>query len=267
MTMYLQIKDIAFGYDGSRVLDGVTLEVERGTFLGVLGPNGSGKTTLLRCITQYLKPETGTVHIDGRDASGMKRRDIAQMVGVVPQYAAPEFSFTVLEIVLMGRSPYTGRFARESKEDLDSVKSAMEICGVSHLAQRMVNELSGGQHQRVLLARTLAQKPTVLLLDEPTRNLDANHRLEILQLLKHLTVTRGYVTLLVSHDLNLAARFCDRLVILREGRVFAAGALEEVLTAKTIEEVFQVEAAVTRNPDSGITNVTVQKPCEVDSGN
>ncbi len=253
--MRLKLKDVTFSYDSVRALDGVTLEAMEGEMVGVIGPNGSGKTTLLHCANRALKPEGGIVFIDGQDASRLSRREIAQKLGTVPQNSSVSFPFTVLDVVLMGRNPYLGRFTREGERDISVVESAMELTGTRHLAERRMDELSGGERQRVIIARALAQQPEILLLDEPTLHLDVNHQLEILELLEELTSEKKLVTLLVSHDLNLAARFCDRLVLLRWGKVFAAGSVEQVLTPYNIKEVYGVDVEIHHHPATDSWNI------------
>jgi len=242
---------VEFAYDSVKALDGVSLTVDRGEFLGLLGPNGSGKTTFLRCLTGALKPKVGAVLLDGREVSSMKAVDIARKVAVVPQDAAVTFDFTVLDVVMMGRHPHLGRLRRESRRDLEVVRRSMELAGVLHLADRSINELSGGERQRVFIARALAQEPRVLLLDEPTTHLDLNHQLEIMDLLERLRVEQGLTVVAVLHDINLAARYCDRLVLMSHGKIRAVGAVEEVLREDVIGEVYGVEVEVRKHPATG----------------
>ena len=259
--MLLKVKGVVFSYDSLRALNGVTFEAMEGEVLGIIGPNGSGKTTLLRCINKALKPQGGAVLIDGKDVSKMERRETARRVGVVPQNSSAFFPFSVLDVILMGRNPHLGRFAREGRGDIKVAENAMELTSTFHLIERRMDELSGGEKQRVIIARALTQQPKVLLLDEPTLHLDVNHQLEILALIRELTVKQRLVTLLVSHDLNLAARFCDRLLLLKSGKVFAAGSVEDVLTQRNIREVYNVEVEVGRHSSTGSWNVVLLRPC------
>lgn len=255
--MKIRVLGIDCYYGSIRALESVSFEVKEGEFLGVIGPNGAGKTTLLKCLTKILKPKVGAVLLNGKDISDMSREEIAKNIGVVPQNSPETFPFTVLDIVLMGRIPYLGRFARESKNDLRVAEAAMKSTNVYHLADRTINELSGGERQRVLIARALAQEPKVLLLDEPTLHLDIKQQLEILKLIKRLTRQKKLTTIAVFHDLNLAARFCDKLLLLNAGKIHAIGSVEDVLTPKNIKAVYGVKAQIIRNPLTNSLNVVV----------
>ncbi|MFH1560927.1 MAG: ABC transporter ATP-binding protein [Chloroflexota bacterium] len=253
--MLLKLKDVTFSYDSVEALDTVTFEAMEGEVLGVIGPNGSGKTTLLRCVSRALKPRTGTVFIDGQDASKLSRREIARKAGTVPQNSSISFPFSVLDVVLMGRNPHLGRFASEGKRDIDIADSVMALTETRHLTARRIDELSGGERQRVIIARALAQQPEILLLDEPTLHLDVNHQMEIMEMIRELTVAKKFTTLLVSHDLNVAARFCDRLLLLKSGKVFDIGAVEEVLKPHNIGEVYGVDVEVQYHPGTNSWNI------------
>jgi iron complex transport system ATP-binding protein len=257
--LLLNIKNVSFSYESLRALENVSFEAREGEMLGVIGPNGSGKTTLLRCINQTLKPKTGTVLIDGQELSRLDRTEIAKKIGVVPQRFTT-FPFTVFDVVLMGRFPHIDALSGESPHDFDIVKNAMAMTGTLHLCERAIDELSGGELQRVIIARALAQEPEVLLLDEPTLHLDVNHQLEVLELVKRITKEKGLITVLVSHDLNLAARYCDRLLLLSAGRVHSVGEVREVLTPEKIREVFHVEVDVIYNERTQSYNVILVSP-------
>lgn len=216
--------------------------------MGLLGPNGSGKTTLLRTISRLLKPRVGVVYLDEREIYSMGSQEAAKNIAVVPQGSSLSFDFTALEIVLMGRHPHISRLKFESEEDLAIARKAMEVTNTWHLAERRISELSGGERQRVIIARALAQEPKVLLLDEPTTHLDINSQLEIMDLLKELCVKGGLVVLAVLHDFNLAARYCDSIILLKDGKIFSIGRVDEVLTSENIREVFQVDVIVKKHP-------------------
>ena len=253
--MDLRIKRVSFSYDSIKALEDVTFEAAEGELLGIVGPNGAGKTTLLRCINRVLKPQVGVILIGGRDVACWSRREIARRMGLVPQNSTITFPFTVLEVVLMGRHPHQGPFGGESERDLEIVEEALRLTDTLRFASRPITELSGGEQRRVVIARALAQEPSVLLLDEPTLHLDINHQLEVLSLVRRLTRERGLVTILTSHDLNLAARYCDRLLMLNQGQVYALGTPEEVLTPANIRRVYRVEAEVTRHRSTGALQV------------
>ncbi len=258
----LVIQGISFSYGSSDVLADVTFEANDGEIVGVIGPNGSGKTTLLRCVNRALSPRVGTVLIDGKDYAELTRREIAGNIGVVPQNSVVSFPFTVLDIVMMGRTPAMERFERESEKDLEIVRKAMEMTNVVALADRTMDQVSGGEKQRVVIARALAQRPKILLLDEPTLHLDVSHQLEILDLIRNLARSERLTVIIVSHDLNLAARYCDKLILMNSGKIEASGKVTEVLTEKNIESVFRVKAAVAYDKHLGAYTVTPLECCK-----
>jgi len=230
------------------VLAGVSLELREGEVLGIAGRNGAGKTTLLRVASRVLQPQAGRVWLRGRALASLAPRELARAVAVVPQEAPFAFPFRAGEVVLMGRSPHRPRMGFEGAADLARARAALERVGIAALADRSVLELSGGERQLVLLARALAQDAPLLLLDEPTAHLDLGHRLEVLALVRSLAA-EGRSALVVSHDLSLAACGCDRIALLAEGRVLAAGAPGEVLTPDALRRAFGIEADVVRGPD------------------
>ncbi|RLF72599.1 MAG: ABC transporter [Thermoplasmata archaeon] len=253
--MKLNINGITFFYDSVKALDDITFEVNEGEVLGVIGPNGSGKTTLLRCINMALKPKVGTVFIDGENILELDRKDIAKKIAVVPQNSTIRFPFTLFDIVLMGRTPHLGRLDRETPEDIEIAKKAMKITKTLHLADRLIDEVSGGERQRVIIARALTQEPKILLLDEPTLHLDINHQLEILELIKKLARKNKLIVILTSHDLNLASRYCDRLVLLNTGRIYSIGKPQNVLTRDNIKEVYNIEVEINYNKRTKSLNI------------
>jgi iron complex transport system ATP-binding protein len=244
VNMRLSVQGIEFAYNSVPVLKDVAFEAKEGEIIGVLGPNGSGKTTLLRCMNRALSPSKGTVMVEDKEIGSMSRREIASEMAVVPQNCVITFPFTALEVVMMGRNPSMDRFQREAKEDIAIVKRSMDATSVSGLAGRSMNQLSGGERQRVIIARALAQQPKIMLLDEPTLHLDVNHQREIMELVKELADREKLTVIMVSHDLNLAARFCDKLILLSEGRVLSAGKVPEVLTQDNVEKVFKIRSLV-----------------------
>ena len=244
----LTVDGIDCYYGSVKVLENVCFSVKERDFIGILGPNGSGKTTLLRSISRTLKPHRGVIFLNDVDIYALKSVEVAKQMAVVPQDNVITFNFTALDVVLMGRNPHLSRFQMESEKDIAIAKRAMELTNTWHLAERPINELSGGERQRVIIARALAQKPKVLLLDEPTVHLDINNQLEIMDLLKELCIKKGLIVLAVFHDFNLAARYCDSAILLKSGKIVSAGNLDAVLTSKNIKSVFQVDAMVKRHP-------------------
>lgn len=247
--MMLQVENLRCAARGKIILDDVGLEVAAGCFLGILGPNGAGKSTLLRSLLGLTTPNSGTIRIGDRRVLEMSRREIAQKVAFVPQLQEVFFDFPVADVVAMGRTPYQGRFRPMDKADRFAIDAAVAATGIESILGRNIRTLSGGERQRVLLARALAQETPLLLLDEPTANLDLAHELEALELLRGLC-DRGKTVVAVLHDVNLASRFCDRLLLLKSGRSVAIGSPIEVLTAKRLAEVFGVHAilSATDNP-------------------
>jgi iron complex transport system ATP-binding protein len=231
-----------------RVLTGVALDVAPGEIVGLLGRNGAGKTTLLRVAGGLLPAAGGTVSLDGRPLEGWPRRARARAIALVPQETHFAFPFTVAEVVLMGRTPYLGWLGFEREADLAAARRAMESLEIGPLADRPVSELSGGERQLAVVARALAQEPRLLLLDEPTAFLDLRHRLAVLARVREFAAAGGSA-LVVSHDLSIAARACHRVALLASGRILAAGAPHEVLTAARLREAFGIEADVTAGPD------------------
>lgn len=240
--------NISAGYNGAMVLKGVSVDLGESDFLGLIGPNGSGKTTLLRAMSRALPPASGFVTLDDRDIYSIPAREFARRVAVVPQDVLVAFDFTVLEIVLMGRSPRLGRFSIEGSRDVEIAMAALAQTGTEHLKDRSLNALSGGERQRVMVARALAQEPEILLLDEPTSHLDISFQFEIMDLVKSLNIEKNLSVMAVLHDLNLASQYCGRLVMIGGGVVCAEGAPEEVITSDNIRSVYGAEVWVRRHP-------------------
>lgn len=237
--------------DSFHVLKGISAEIHAGELMGIIGPNGSGKSTLLRTLAGILSPASGTVKLDGREVSTIPRAELARKLAVVPQDCTVAFDYSVLEIVLMGRTPHLGRLGFESKADLDVALWALQETNLLSLADRRVSALSGGERQRVMIARALAQQAGILFLDEPTAHLDINYQVETLCLIKRLNVEQGKTVVVVLHDVNLAAEFCDRLMMLSDGRIYACGEPNEVLTAENMQKVYGTGVTVRKHPTSG----------------
>ena len=229
-------QDVSFAYDGTLVLAGVGLVAEPGSVVGLIGPNGSGKTTLLRTLYAALTPEEGRITVDDAPVGSLSAREVARRLAVVAQEGATELPLTVAEMVLLGRSPHRSAFQGYTGEDRRVAAAALRRVGARELADRTFVNLSGGEKQRVLIARTLAQQAGHLLLDEPTNHLDIRYQHEVLQLVRTLGVT----TVVVLHDLNLAARYCDQLVLLERGQVAASGSIDAVLSPSVLEPVYGV---------------------------
>ncbi len=250
----LEASELRFSYGATAVIDDVSFGVAAGEMLGILGPNGSGKSTLLRLLSGVLAPASGAVRLQGRPLTSYSRRELGRAIAVVPQDTMVEFPFSVTEVVLMGRSPHLGGFAFEGDRDVEVAHQAMRRTGVIHLAQRSIHELSGGERQRVILARALAQEAKLMLLDEPGAFLDIRHTVEIYDLLQDLQ-QEGRSIITVLHDLNLAALYCNRVALLKEGRLYRLGTPAEVITYSALTEVYQTEVYIDTNDITGAINV------------
>jgi iron complex transport system ATP-binding protein len=247
--MKLDVRDLSYSFGDKKVLKEISFDVKPGEFMGLMGPNGSGKTTLLRCIMNYLSPPADSIAIDGTAIQALSPEKLARTFAVVPQSSSTDFTFSAYDIVMMGRLPHRrNRFAGPTKADADAVKSAMDRTGTWPLASRPFFELSGGERQRVIIARAVAQHPETLLLDEPTVYLDINGQLEIMDLIKSLNREEGITVISVLHDVNMAARYCDRIALLSNGWLEALGPPAEVLTPEVIQSVYGVEVVVRRDP-------------------
>lgn len=230
---------------GADILRGVDLRAGAGDFVGVIGPNGSGKSTLLKCIYRVLQPSAGAVYLDGRSLEACSFRESAKRVAVLAQHNFYNFDFTVQDVVLMGRAPHKKALERDNAQDYHIVREALETVGMESFRTRSFSSLSGGEQQRVILARALAQQTPCLVLDEPTNHLDIKYQIQLLRFVKRLPC----MTIAALHDLNLAAMFCDRLYLMHKGRVMAHGSPQEVLTKQNIETVYEVPVTVTNRPD------------------
>lgn len=249
------VDEVAVSFGNARILDGISLDVTAGEFVGLVGPNGAGKTTLLRTMRATLTPDTGSVRVAGDDVHSLSSRAASRLVASVPQESTLAFEFTVREAVEMGRTPHVSRFGGLTEVDHAAVEEAMDRTEIAEFADRPVTEVSGGERSRVLLARALAQQTPVLLLDEPTANLDVNHQIRTLDLVSELT-DEGRTAVAAIHDLDLAARYCDRLVVVADGHVLADGTPEDVLSTDSLRAAFDAEAVVTRDAVTGSPTVT-----------
>lgn len=264
-----QVRSLRFQYPplsrgaANWVLYGLTFEVEAGEILGIVGPNGSGKTSLLKLLAKVLRPHAGDIALFGHDLGTMPQVEVARTVAFVPQESLQVFSFTVMETVLMGRYPHhhgakwSAGFGWESAEDVSIAEQAMQNTDLTHLAGRSVMDLSGGERQRCMIALALAQAPQVLLLDEPTAFLDLQHQIEICAIVRRLKAERGLTVVLVSHDLNLASQYCDRILMLKAGALFRLGPPHEVITVDVLRAVYGCNVLIDRHPESGVPRVTL----------
>ncbi len=241
--MKIEALGIQLSYGSKEILKNVTVVAEDNQFVGIIGPNGSGKSTLLKCVYRVLKPGQGCVRLDGENLNNMSVRSSARKMAVVAQHNYYNFDFSVTEVVLMGRSPHKNMLERDNARDYEIVREALRIVGMEAFAERNFSTLSGGEQQRVILARALAQQTPSLILDEPTNHLDITHQLQLLKIVKGLRAT----VLSAIHDLNIAAAFCDKIYVLKSGEIVGQGTPRQVLTPQFIRDIYQVEAEVTED--------------------
>ena len=257
MDSLVQVKNVNYRYNHQWVIKGVRFELFPGELVGLIGPNGSGKTTLLKLLNNLLAPKEGQVLYEGKPLRALSQAQIAQRVALVSQENSFVFPPTVLEVVLMGRSPYLKRFQLEGSQDLQMAEAAMEQTRITHLRSRTLHELSSGEKQRVFLARALCQKPHLLLLDEPTAFLDIKHQVTIMDLILSLHQQNGLTILVASHDINLAAQYCQRLILIREGTIEVVGHPSQVVNEETIRKVFETPVMVDQNPFTQTPRITL----------
>lgn len=256
MSSALAVHNVSYGYGTTLILKNISFNVPKGSFYIIIGPNGSGKTTLMRLMAGSRKFKKGVVEIMDRHCGQYSRPELARTLAFVPQNISDDFSFTVREVVLMGRSPHQGVLGLERKEDGKIIRQAMAFTGIEHLAHRKIDQLSGGERQRVFIARAICQEPRVILLDEPTAALDLAHQVRIMDLMEQLKNEKGVTVIMVSHDINLAAMYGDCLLLLKEGRIVSQGPAEEVLTFETLEKAYGCLLLVDENPLGSFPRVT-----------
>lgn len=247
----IELKEIHFAYGACEVIRGLSMSVGSGEIVGILGPNGAGKSTLIRLAAGLIEAQRGTVTLEGRWVGALSARELASQVAVVPQQNVVPFAFTAFEVVLMGRSPHLSFFGFESARDIEIAREAMEATDCIEFASRDINELSGGERQRVFLARAIAQGPRLLLLDEPATFLDIRHQIALHKLLAKLNREKGLTIVSAMHDLNMASLFCDRIIMLKKGRILCDGAPGKIMSPENISAVFDAEILVGRDDLTG----------------
>ncbi len=244
----LSFENVTVAYGEVEVLRNFSCDIKKGEFVSVIGPNGSGKSTMINAILQSTKTKSGDIYLNGKNNKDYTSKQRAQYAAVVPQVFSTSFAFKAWDVVMMGRNPYLSRMQSETAEDVSIVEEAMRITNTLHLKDRKITSLSGGERQRVIIAGALAQKPKLLILDEPTNHLDIHHTLEILQLVKKLNVEEGLTVFAVLHDINMAARFSDRLILMKNGVNVKTGNVEEIVNEETLKPVYMIDMVVRNNP-------------------
>lgn len=244
----LSIKDLNVNFGKYEILKNINMEIKKGEFITIVGPNGSGKTTLLKSISKLINIEKNVVYIDGKDLKTINVKDMAKQISVVPQNTDVSYEFTCYDVVKMGRYPYVNRFKGETKYDIEIVENSMKKTRVEHLKDRFFTEISGGERQRVILAQAIAQEPDIMLLDEPISNLDPQYQVDILDTIKRLSLDENLTVVAVLHDLNFAAMYSDKIVLLKNGSIFKNGEVKDVLTQVNIKQVFETDVKVYKSP-------------------
>jgi iron complex transport system ATP-binding protein len=261
--MQITINGLQFSYTSTPILNDVNADLSGHKLVSILGPNGVGKSTLIHCINKILTPKGGVVLMDGKDVKEITIKEMSKKVGYVPYSANDSFPLSVVDTVMMGRHPHSKWGSLDN--DLRIVYETLEMLGISHLAMRNFNELSAGQHQKVMLARGLVQEPEVLLLDEPTSNLDVRHQIEVTKLLKRMTQEKNILTIMISHDINIAAKYSDEIIMMHQGKIYATGTPEDVINEENLRAVYGVEAKVIT--DLGAPHVILRDSMPTDVNN
>ena len=251
----LEILNILLDYGRRSVIKDVSFQLQPGELLGLVGPNGCGKTSIIKSLSRVLALSSGRILLDGKDITEISRNELAGIIGVVPQNPYLPETFTVFEVVVLGRNPHLGLFSGESPHDIDIVRHAMATTGITQLAKRKIGELSGGERQRVTIARVLAQEPQIILLDEPTANLDIAQQADILDLITGMCRENNIAGLIAIHDLNTAAQYCTRIIMLKNGRVFVEGLPGEVITEENVRQVFNADTTIYPHPENSLPMV------------
>lgn len=244
----LSIRDLNVSFGKNQILKNINLDIKKGEFLTIIGPNGCGKTTLLKSISKLISVEKKSIFIENKDISSIKIKEMAKIISAVPQNTDVTYEFTCYDVVMMGRYPYVNRLKGESKDDIDIVEYAMDMTNVMHLKNRLFTAVSGGERQRVVLAQAIAQDPEIILLDEPISNLDPQYQVEILDVIKKLSIEKNLTVVAVLHDLNFTSMYSDKIVLMKKGSIFKTGDADEVLTKENIKQVFDTEVLVSKSP-------------------
>ena len=260
----LSLEHVFFNYGNDRngfskfYLDDINLTFNKGEFVSLLGPNGCGKSTILKIITGILKVENGNLLLNNRDYKSISRKNLAKTIAFVPQNFSTIFPFSIYEIVMMGRTPYLNLIGYETGKDKKIVEEALELVEISHLKNHGINEVSGGEAQLAFIARAIVQEPEIILLDEPNAHLDIKHQVSIFSLIKKINREKNLLVITVSHDLNLAGYYSDRIILMKSGKIFSDDNAEKILTSENIKNVFEIDTIVSINPELNKLNITIK---------
>ncbi len=252
----IEVSDLNFGYKEAEVVKKIFLKIDKGLFVSLIGPNGSGKSTIIKLLNHLYTPWKGKILVDNKDVTKYKKKDLAKKMALVPQNTIIDYEFSVFDIVMMGRFPYKNRFSRENQHDYNIVEKALKDTNTYHIKDKFITEVSGGERQRVLIAKAIAQEPEIILLDEPTAHLDINHQIEILNLLKKINKEENTTIILAIHDINLATRYSDLIYILKDGFIVDEGSPDKVITKNNIESTYNIQVAIDRNKYTNSLSIT-----------
>ncbi|OPJ55391.1 ABC transporter ATP-binding protein [Alkalithermobacter paradoxus] len=251
MLTKIKVNNLNWSFGNEKILDNIDIQIEKGKFYSIIGPNGSGKTTLFRNISKALEVPRNSIFIENKDISKLSSKDISKRISCVPQNTIVEFDFSVMDVVLMGRTPYLRRFQDETNGDIQIAKKAMEMTNTWHLKDKKINQISGGERQRAIIARAIAQSTDIILLDEPISNLDIHNQVEILDTIKRLNKENDLTVVAILHDLNLASAYSDEILLLNKGKIVSKGTPEKVLTEENIKSVYNMKVSMIKNPSTG----------------
>jgi iron complex transport system ATP-binding protein len=261
----LEIENITLDYGQRPVIRDISFRLRPGELLGLVGPNGCGKTSVIKSLSRILTPGSGRILLDGNELSAIPRNTLARLIGVIPQNPSLPETFTVFEVVILGRNPHLGLLSAETARDMAIVWQAMERTGITQLAKRRIGELSGGEKQRVTIARVLAQQPQIILMDEPTANLDISQQMDILNLITGMCREKNTAGMIAIHDLNIAAQYCTSIIMLKNGQIYAEGVPCQVITAENVREVFGADTTIYHHPENNLPMVLPNAGCRQSS--
>jgi iron complex transport system ATP-binding protein len=247
----MEVRNLCFKYEDRNILDGISFGIKPGSFVSIIGPNGSGKTTLLKNMSSVLTPQGGSILLGGKDIRKYRRKELARCMAYVPQSTPMDFGFTVMDVVLMGRSPYISSFKSETLEDIRIAEDAMRMTNMMEFRDKKISQISGGEKQRAIIACALAQTPEIIMLDEPVSSLDIQHQIEVLGILKRLNREKKMTVITVLHDLNLASEYSDILMLLMDGKLMDSGSPARVITGENIRKAYNTDIYMTQNPLTG----------------
>ncbi len=250
----IDVRDLSFRYNSKTILNNINFGLDRDQIVGILGPNGAGKSTIIKILGGILEYE-GSIKLVDRELRSFKRKELAKIIAVVPQNFEPGFDFKVIDLVMMGRTPYLKMFESMSSEDFNIVEDTMKLTDIVHIKDKSIREISGGERQRVIIAMAIAQDPKILLLDEPNANLDLKYQISIFELLKHLVKTKHISIIVAMHDVNLAVKYCNKIMLLNKGEIVQFDIPEKVITEDNIKKVYEIDSSIIKDGNGTLTYI------------